>query len=74
MQTLGEHARHHDADVGALHLLHLLHRVPQHDVANLVRQDGRELVHHVRPLGHAPVHVDVAAREREGVEVVVFTM
>src|SRR5439155_18308002 len=65
-----QHTRERDADVGALHLLHLLHGVPEHDVTDLVTQYGRELVHLVRALDHAAIHIDESARQRERVEVV----
>src|SRR5665213_2641345 len=38
-----------------------------HHMANLVSHHARELVHLVRALDDAPVHVDEATRQREGV-------
>jgi hypothetical protein len=66
----GQHTRHRDANVGALHLLHLLHGMPKHNVSDLVSDYGRELVELVGPFGDTAIDIDVSARERERVEVV----
>ncbi|HVX39540.1 MAG TPA: hypothetical protein VHB25_08205 [Gemmatimonadaceae bacterium] len=65
-----EHAGDCEAHVRPLHLLHLLHGVAQHHVADLVRHDRRQLVHAIRPFHDTAVDVHEAAGERERVEVV----
>jgi hypothetical protein len=64
----GERARESDADVRALGLLHLLHRVPAHDVLDLVGDHTGQLAL-VGGIGQdAAIDVDVAARNGEGVD------
>jgi hypothetical protein len=63
----GENARQGYADVRALRFLHLLHRVPPHDVSDLVAEDAGELVHLVGALDEAAIHVHEAPRNRERV-------
>ena len=65
-----EHARDRRAHVRALHLLHLLHRVPKHDVPDFVADHRRKLVQPVGSFGDATIHVDEAAGQRERVEIV----
>src|SRR5687768_8411958 len=64
---LGEGAEHGDARPGALHLLHLLHRMPEGDVGDLVPQDAGQLAHVLDPLDQPAIHVDPASGNRKGV-------
>jgi TrmH family RNA methyltransferase len=63
----GQHTREHDAEVGALRLLHLLDGVTAYHVADLVSEDARELTERVRALDQPTIDVEVASWNREGV-------
>src|SRR5690606_22502985 len=56
------------AQVGALDAAHLLDAVSLLDVTDLVRKHTGQLAHVVRRLDQAAVHVDVATRHGEGVD------
>src|SRR5947209_8108346 len=64
----GKHARQRHSDVGALLLLHLLHRMATHDVADFVTKHASQLVHLIGALDQATIHVHEATRNGESVD------
>jgi hypothetical protein len=61
----GEHARERDSHVRALLLLHLLHSVAPHHVADFVAENAGDLIHFVGALDEPAIHVDKASGNRE---------
>ena len=64
---VGENTGERHSDIRALCLFHLLYAVPANDVANLVAQDARKLVHLRGALDETAIDVDVTAGHGEGV-------
>src|ERR1035437_7001956 len=63
-----EDAAERHAQVRALRLLHLLDRVTPRHVPDLVTDHAGDLAHRLRPLDQPAIHVHVAARHRERVD------
>src|SRR5437763_7116554 len=57
-----QNARERYPDVRSLHLLHLLHGVAEHDVADLVTENAGELGHVVGSLDQTTIHVNESTR------------
>ncbi len=64
----GETAHDRHAGVRLLSALHLLDRMPLYDMPDFVAQRSGQLVETIRALDETAVYVDVAARQRERVD------
>src|SRR5687767_258679 len=63
-----EDAREAYTELGLLRFLHLLHRMPLDDVADLMAEHASELAHPLCPLDQPAVDVDESAGHRERVD------